>query len=593
MTGNEPFQLFTGSTPRYALVTWEETGSTSHFVVAGGKGARRGLSRAIRQDSDKADAVRQQLDEHGGMMITVDELEDGTYRLATEKWETADFKPPDEASVFGSGDGVEPRRLYPEAIVLKAGEYALIPVDLALQRQLEATVEHLRGLPGDLRSAMLQTVAGHGLVQNREAEDARGKAARRGRLGWLWILLAVVLGAIGGVAGYEEFMEHYSAAARSREELNKRINAVVPALRDLEVEIQKSSNRTASESLFKIYIDPIEKEIHAQKSLAVLPGEAWMLLRLALFRKDWSTNSEWTSAANDSALGALHAGPGMDPGDRNAVTAVACLEGPWTVIATPAECSSVDWNSAPKQLASLEAFVKNGLPSSDSISHYSAIQHPLRALENEIQKSKNLNAQALSSGFQAKIKSDSQQNQMTFSADSWMLLKLALLRKDPSIKKGAVEAIEIMAADDKELREKARAAGSTDPKDWNAVTAVACLQVPPASFVTAEECNQANWTTAPADLAALVKFVQGLPAPPPPQPPPTSPPPTSQPPTPQPAGRGTEGAPMTPANPTPPKAGAQTATSAENHVDAPQKPAAQPKSKDAPKRTATHTPKGK
>ncbi len=358
MNGTEPLLLYPGTSSRYAMLSWSETGSRSYFFALGSEDGRKDLSRKIRRSSDKAALVERQLQTAGGILVSVNEEQGQSYRLAIKAWASPTYSPPEQLMVFGPGENVEAHSIGEPQLLLAPAQCALVPVDRGCQDELQATVTHLRGLPPDLRAGMLRTLAGHAALPAQgpvhgPVSLATPASAERSTT-WVWIVLASIVGILAGAAGSFGYAAFLSAQAHARREREAHVAAIADPLAKLILAIPNSKDDRV-QTLNDIYLAPLARD--PQQSQAKGTAEAWMLAKLALYKSDPQTDTSWTKKANDSAIEKIRTSHSIDAGDLKAVQAVACLQDPPVSVVNLEDCAHVDWNAAARSLAALTNYV--------------------------------------------------------------------------------------------------------------------------------------------------------------------------------------------------------------------------------------------
>jgi hypothetical protein len=199
---------------------------------------------------------------------------------------------------------------------------------------------------------VLQSIANAGVLDSVRSV-ASAPVVSEGPSGRMWIALAAVAGLLCGAGGY--------AAARSYL-LPKPPPVIVPVTRT-QAPLDLDKPLAAIEAAMAKSTDPVIKTlletVMAQdEGEARKTAEAWMVLKLALYRKSKEKGVDAASALKSNEAAKLTFDVEQDSGVElyNAVAAVACGQKPRVAIVPPESCGSVNAGDALKGLVSLGDF---------------------------------------------------------------------------------------------------------------------------------------------------------------------------------------------------------------------------------------------
>ncbi len=373
MNGNEPLLLYPGTKSSYTMLSWPESGSRSYFFALGSEDGRQDFSRKVRRSADKAGTVERQLEKAGGILVSVDGEPGHSYRLAFKAWALGSYVPPEQILVFGPGEKVGVHPVREPNLVLGPAQYVLVPVDRGSEEELKATLGNLQGLPADMRSAMWRALTGQAVSPAERAISTPGETAAQRSTAWVWIVLAAIFGLLAG--GLRATLATPHISRRWRTQTGKRPVTTRLSTRRWAALVKAIPNSPDDRvsALNAMYLEPLEGE--GPKSPSRETAEAWMLLKLLLYKNDPQTDTTWTKTGNDAAIARISetkapagtslqvepkptAGPKpIDDADRNAVNAVACLQVPPVSFAEKADCAKVDWEKAAAGLQGLTIYV--------------------------------------------------------------------------------------------------------------------------------------------------------------------------------------------------------------------------------------------
>ncbi len=368
MDRSEPVLLYASESSPCALLSWRPESSTeTHFFAIPGQDGRTKISASFaKPPGEIRGSLEKRLQQCGGIWVRMEPSE-GEYQMVMKIWPAEGYQPPDKMMVLGAASTIEERSLGAGGTRLKPTECALLPVDAASQSQLEQWLAGLKGLPGDLRAATLQSLAQGGVLDSlrSRAEHAAAQPPKMG-LTWLWIVLAALLGIAAGFAAG-------SVVTRSRAPQPVRESTAVPAppalplagpLGDLEVKMAGSKDAKIN-NLYDTHLTPFSLE--PSNSTAKRTAEAWMVLKLLLYQGNPNLGNpnidmSWSAASNQHALDEFKKQPEkLDP--DKVVAAIACSLGlPPAGTVGEAECSNIDQTRALAGLAKLGEFAAAAMP---------------------------------------------------------------------------------------------------------------------------------------------------------------------------------------------------------------------------------------
>ena len=188
MNGNEPLLLYTGGNADYTLLSSPVGGASCFLAIPG----RQRIGRSPAGNEADMTGIESQMKTRGGISARVEKKGD-IFQAFARLIPAPGYRQPRNLVVIGQGESVEARP-FNQSIQLKPYEYAFVPVDAEAEQHLGNLLESIKGLPGDLRAAVLQSIANAGVLDSlRNVSPAPLVAEGPGRFS-IWIAAAAVVG---------------------------------------------------------------------------------------------------------------------------------------------------------------------------------------------------------------------------------------------------------------------------------------------------------------------------------------------------------------------------------------------------------------
>jgi hypothetical protein len=365
MAGDEPILLYASDASQYSLLAWRaETSTESNYIAVPGQDRRRDIRLNKAQESGEMDIrFEEELNRGGGVWTRVEQAQ-GRFTIVTRRSPSRSYSPPTRFVILSPGGKVDIRPLSDERVMLGSAEYALLPVDLASEQQLEQWIEGLKGLPADLRDATLQSIVNGGLLDFGKrlapGESATGAGSRPA---WMWMLLTGIIGLVLGAAGDYAWRSHpkvpppaqppATAQQASNSSESEPDKVMGDAMRRLENALAQSKRENVR-TLVENHVGPFAKE--TKSSPARRTAEAWMLVKLVMMNRGVPVDAASSKASNQKAREFLDMGfADLSAPERNALLAALCNAGETQTAPTrdAKNCTDIDWDSAPKTLDAL------------------------------------------------------------------------------------------------------------------------------------------------------------------------------------------------------------------------------------------------
>jgi hypothetical protein len=349
MGSDEPIQLYASDAVKYSMVLWPGDKESSYLAIPDPEGRRKFKRKA--GNSGEPPGFEEGLKKMGGLWARLQRYPD-TYSLVTRPFPLKDYSPPTQLVVLGRDRKVAYSPIE-ELVVVRKGEYVVLPVDRESERQLHNWLDGLKGLSGDLREATLLNILDSGGLSSLKAQD-EGKARESSRSFWgtrlwhipLWTLLvlAVILGlAAGGAAGYKlvpRWIARFKAPMTRQASQAPPTPAAPPDTRKVEEELRQkfeeslrklatmaATKRPEFKQLLDSHVAPFDVVPQAEPG-ARRVAEAWMLLKFAMLPKPGKVDLAWSAASNHTAADLLKKNAALlSPDEQKAIRAGFCSAG--------------------------------------------------------------------------------------------------------------------------------------------------------------------------------------------------------------------------------------------------------------------------